>query len=65
MHLSTRPFLRCLVGSKPLFVVDGMIVSNIDYISPNNVKNISVLKGADASIYGSQASAGVIVIKTK
>ena len=51
--------------SEPLFVVDGMIVSNIDYISPNNVKNISVLKGADASIYGSQASAGVIVIKTK
>ncbi|MFV5695066.1 TonB-dependent receptor plug domain-containing protein [Flavobacterium sp. LB3P122] len=50
---------------EPLFVVDGMIVSGIDYISPNNVKNISVLKGAEASIYGSQASAGVIVIKTK
>lgn len=51
--------------SEPLFVVDGMIVSGIDYISPNNVKNISVLKGAEASIYGSQASAGVIIIKTK
>lgn len=51
--------------SEPLFVVDGMIVSGIDYIFPNNVKNISVLKGAEASIYGSQASAGVIVIKTK
>ncbi|MFV8373986.1 TonB-dependent receptor plug domain-containing protein [Flavobacterium sp. LB1P62] len=51
--------------SEPLFVVDGMIVSSIDYISPNNVKNISVLKGAEASVYGSQASAGVILIKTK
>jgi TonB-dependent SusC/RagA subfamily outer membrane receptor len=51
--------------SEPLFVVDGMIVSSVDYISPNNVKNISVLKGAEASIYGAQGSSGVIVIKTK
>ncbi|MFV8337481.1 TonB-dependent receptor plug domain-containing protein [Flavobacterium sp. RSP29] len=49
----------------PLFVVDGIIVSSIDYISPNNVKSVSVLKDAAASIYGSQASAGVIIIKTK
>lgn len=51
--------------SEPLFVVDGMIVSSIDYISPNIVKSISVLKGAEASMYGSQGSSGVIVIKTK
>ena len=51
--------------SDPLFVVDGVIVSSIDYISPNNVKKVSVLKGAEASIYGSQGSSGVIVIKTK
>jgi TonB-dependent SusC/RagA subfamily outer membrane receptor len=51
--------------SEPLFVVDGLIVSSIDYISPNNVKSISVLKGAEASIYGSQGSSGVIIIKTK
>ncbi|MFV5702706.1 TonB-dependent receptor plug domain-containing protein [Flavobacterium sp. XS2P12] len=51
--------------SDPLFVVDGMIVSSIDYISPNNVKNISVLKGADAATYGAQGSSGVILITTK
>jgi TonB-dependent SusC/RagA subfamily outer membrane receptor len=51
--------------SEPLFVVDGMIVSSIDYIVPNNVKEISVLKDGAAAIYGSQASAGVIIIKTK
>lgn len=50
---------------EPLFVVDGVIVSSIDFISPNNVKNISVLKDAAASIYGAQGSNGVIVIKTK
>ena len=51
--------------SDPLFVVDGVIVSSIDFISPNNVKKVSVLKGAEASIYGSQGSSGVILIKTK
>jgi TonB-dependent SusC/RagA subfamily outer membrane receptor len=51
--------------SEPLFVVDGVIVSSIDYISPNNVKSVSVLKDAAASIYGAQGSNGVIVIKMK
>ena len=51
--------------AEPLFVVDGVIVSSIDYISPNNVKKISVLKGADAAIYGLQGSSGVILITTK
>lgn len=51
--------------SEPLFVVDGVIVSSIDYLFPNNVKNVSVLKDAAASIYGAQGSSGVIVITTK
>ncbi|TRX39682.1 TonB-dependent receptor plug domain-containing protein [Flavobacterium restrictum] len=51
--------------SEPLFVVDGMISSSIDYIVPANVKTVSVLKDGDASIYGSQASSGVILITTK
>ena len=51
--------------SEPLFVVDGVIVSSIDYLFPNNVKNVSVLKDGAASIYGSQASSGVIIITTK
>jgi len=51
--------------SEPLFVVDGAIVSGIDHILPNNVKEINVLKDAEASIYGAQGSSGVIVITTK
>jgi TonB-dependent Receptor Plug Domain len=51
--------------TEPLFVVDGMIVSSIDYLSPNNVKTIKVLKGAEASIYGAQGTSGVIVITLK
>ena len=49
----------------PLFVVDGSVVSSIDYILPVDVKNISVLKGHETSIYGTRGSNGVILIKTK
>lgn len=80
---------------QPLFVIDGVIVSNrasstglnaiteasqggaptgsqdnassrIADINPADIENVEVLKGASASaIYGSQASAGVVIITTK
>ncbi len=49
-------------GTDPLFVVDGVVVNSIDNISPRQVKSISVLKGSDASIYGSRGAGGVILI---
>jgi TonB-dependent SusC/RagA subfamily outer membrane receptor len=50
-------------NSDPLLVVDGQIVSSIDYIHPREVKSIEVLKGASASIYGSRGANGVLMIK--
>jgi TonB-dependent SusC/RagA subfamily outer membrane receptor len=52
-------------SSEPLFVVNGSIVNNIDYINPVEVKSITVLKGSQAAIYGVQGSNGVISIKLK
>jgi TonB-dependent starch-binding outer membrane protein SusC len=49
-------------GTEPLYVVDGMIVDNIEGIPPSMVENISVLKGASTSIYGSRGTNGVIII---
>lgn len=49
-------------GTQPIFVVDGMVVENIDGISPYQVRNISVLKGSSASIYGSRGANGAILI---
>ena len=49
-------------STDPLLVVDGVVVSTIDNISPRQVKSISVLKGSDASIYGSRGANGVILI---
>lgn len=50
----------------PLYVVDGMIVSDINFLSPNDIVSTEVLKDASASaIYGSRAANGVILITTK
>ena len=51
--------------SDPLIIVDG-IPGSISDINPNDIETISVLKdAASASIYGSRAAAGVILISTK
>jgi len=53
------------LSSQPLFIVDGIPVSDISSISPVNVKSIDVLKDASASFYGTRGTNGVIIIETK
>jgi TonB-dependent SusC/RagA subfamily outer membrane receptor len=50
------------MGTEPLFVVDGMVVATVDGIMPSQIDNISILKGASTSIYGSRGANGVILI---
>lgn len=53
-------------NNDPLYIVDGVPTQNIDNLNPNDVESMSVLKDAGAaSVYGSRASNGVIVITTK
>ncbi|MCS4034537.1 TonB-linked SusC/RagA family outer membrane protein [Salinibacter ruber] len=57
-----------LGNNSPLYVIDGVPTkNNVEQIlSPGSIKSIQVLKdAAAASIYGSRASNGVIVIETK
>ena len=55
-----------IYNTNPLYVVDGMIVDNINYLGPNDIDNIAVLKDASASaIYGVRAANGVIMVTTK
>src|SRR4029079_11510624 len=50
----------------PLFIVDGIPTRDISFLNPTDMASLTVLKdAAAASIYGSRASAGVIVITTK
>src|ERR1700716_1810652 len=53
-------------NNSPLFIVDGVPSREISFLNPADVESYTVLKDASAaSIYGSRASAGVIVITTK
>lgn len=53
-------------GSNPLYVVDGVIVDNINYLGPNDIENISILKDASsAAIYGIRAAGGVVIVTTR
>ena len=52
--------------AQPLYVVDGAFVDNLDFISPNDIHDMTVLKDASASaIYGVRAANGVVIITTK
>lgn len=50
----------------PIFVVDGVITDNINYISPDDIESFTVLKDASSTaIYGARAANGVILVTTK
>jgi len=55
-------------GQAPLVIIDGLptTLDNFNLINPNDIENVSILKDASAaSIYGSRASNGVILVTTK
>ena len=54
-------------GSAPLYVIDGVATTeNLNSLNPGDIESIQVLKDASsASIYGSRAANGVIIITTK
>ncbi|MFV0269426.1 MAG: SusC/RagA family TonB-linked outer membrane protein, partial [Draconibacterium sp.] len=55
-----------LNNSTPLYVIDGIYMSSMDFINPNDIESINVLKDASASaIYGSRAANGVVIVTTK
>ncbi|MDD3078746.1 MAG: TonB-dependent receptor [Paludibacter sp.] len=50
----------------PLYVVDGVFVDNIDFLSSSDIEDLTVLKDASAAaIYGVRAANGVVLITTK
>lgn len=50
----------------PLYVIDGMIVNDVNHLNPNEIETMQVLKDASAAaIYGARGANGVILITTK
>ncbi len=53
-------------GNDPLYVVDGVITSDISFLAPNDIQSMEILKDASATaIYGSRGANGVIIVTTK
>lgn len=53
-------------SNEPLYVVDGVPVDNVDFLQPNDIENMQILKDASsAAIYGSRGANGVVLITTK
>lgn len=53
-------------SNAPLYIVDGIATDNITSINPSDIESMQVLKdAASASIYGSRAANGVIIITTR
>jgi TonB-dependent starch-binding outer membrane protein SusC len=62
-------------GNSPLFVIDGVVIDNsntgggynpLNFINPQDIESIDVLKDASATaIYGSRGANGVIIVTTK
>ncbi|MDX9881193.1 MAG: TonB-dependent receptor [Prolixibacteraceae bacterium] len=53
-------------NNAPLYIVDGMYMDNINFLNPNDIETIDILKDASsAAIYGSRAANGVIIVTTK
>lgn len=54
-------------NSDPLYIVDGMpIDGGLDYLNPNDIQSIEVLKdAASGAVYGARAANGVVLVTTK
>ena len=52
--------------AQPLYVIDGVVCSSMDFLNPEDIERVDILKDASSTaIYGSRASAGVVMITTK
>ena len=59
---------RSTFGSNqsPLYVVDGIITDDINFLNPQDIERIDILKDASSTaIYGSRATNGVVIVTTK
>ncbi len=53
-------------GADPLYIVDGMRTGGIEFLSPNDIASVEILKdAASAAIYGAEGANGVVLITTK
>ncbi|GAB6395410.1 MAG: SusC/RagA family TonB-linked outer membrane protein [Bacteroidales bacterium] len=53
-------------SSNPLYVVDGVVMEDFQFLNPNDIERVEVLKDASAAaIYGARGANGVILVTSK
>ncbi|WP_245542004.1 SusC/RagA family TonB-linked outer membrane protein [Proteiniphilum acetatigenes] len=66
MRVIIRGISTINASADPLYVVDGVVMSNFQFLNPNDIESIEVLKDASsAAIYGARGANGVILVTTK
>jgi len=66
MRVIIRGISTIQASANPLYVVDGVVMSNFEFLNPNDIESIEVLKDASsAAIYGARGANGVILVTTK
>lgn len=66
MRVVIRGLATINASANPLYVVDGVVMSNFQFLNPNDIQSIEVLKDASsAAIYGARGANGVILVTTK
>lgn len=66
--INSTPSISIRGGGDPLYVIDGVVRSSVDFrnLSPDDIESMSILKDASATaVYGSRASNGIVQIVTK
>ena len=66
--VNSTPSISIRGGGDPLYVIDGVVRSSVDFrnLSPDDIESMSILKDASATaVYGSRASNGIVQVVTK
>lgn len=66
MRVLIRGISTINASASPLYIVDGVAMSDFNLLNPNDIESIEVLKDASAAaIYGARGANGVIMVTTK
>ncbi len=66
MRVVIRGVSTINASTSPLYVVDGVVMSDFQLLNPNDIESVEVLKDASsAAIYGARGANGVILVTTK
>ena len=66
MRVIIRGISTITASSQPLFVVDGVQMSNLQFLNPNDIESMEVLMDASSTaIFGARGANGVILVTTR